>query len=265
MADVERRSDGYRIVRLLSAVHDSDEVRHALAVGDIGFRDMTARQRDRERIQQGLDLVADQNSYLAMWDRYQELEARHIRGRLRDFGVIRYSEVKVESDGRCAFTVDMRLAQPRTRAALENTASAERMEIEAAADVPASATDTAMTDREWLITSRAQRGRAWVGEPLGYDGVTDTLRLAGTLNYQEDPPPSGWLYLAHRGTSADSTGARRPCRSFATTGRTYPRCPPCSKGAVGRSRSSAASPSSPALHSTALLRMDRLRLSGRRY
>lgn len=199
MADVERHSDGYRIVRLLSAVHDRDEVRHALAVGDIGFRDMTARQRDRERIQQGLDLVADQNSYLAMWDRYQELEARHIRGRLRDFGVIRYSEVKVESDGRCAFTVDMRLAQPRTRAALENTASAERIEIEAAADVPASATDTAMTDREWLITSRAQRGRAWVGEPLGYDGVTDTLRLAGTLNYQEDPPPSGWLYLAHRG------------------------------------------------------------------
>ncbi|MFJ3709998.1 DEAD/DEAH box helicase [Streptomyces sp. NPDC090053] len=200
MADVEKHSVGYRIVRLLSAVHDQHgTVRKALAVGSVEFRDMTARQRDRERIQQGLDLVASQNGYLAMWDRYQELEARHIRRRLRDFGTIRYTDVKVESDGRCAFTVDLGRAQPRTRAALENTAAVESVEIEAAAEVPASVTDTAMTDREWLVASRAQKLRAWIGEPLGYDSVTEVLRLAAAFNSQEDPPPQGWLYLAHRG------------------------------------------------------------------
>ncbi|MEV5677953.1 AAA domain-containing protein [Streptomyces sp. NPDC052179] len=200
MADVENHGAGYRIVRLLSAVHDQHgTAQKALAVGAIEFRDMTARQRDRERIQHGLDLVASQNGYLAMWDRYQELEARHIRRRLRDFGTIRYTDVKVESDGRCAFTVDLSRALPRTRAALENTAAVERVEFEAAADIPASVTDTAMTDREWLVASRAEKRRAWIGEPLGYDSVTEVLRLTAALSNQRDPSPQGWLYLAHRG------------------------------------------------------------------
>lgn len=230
MADVEKHSAGYRIVRLLSAVHDRGVGRKALAVGAIRFRDMTARQRDRERIQQGLDLVAGQNSYLAMWDRYQELEARHIRGRIRNFGAIRYSKVTVESDGRCAFTVDMPQALPRTRAVLENAATVERMEIEAAAEVPASATDTGMTDREWLVASRAQKGRAWVGEPLGYDSVTETLRLAGTLNDQKDPPPKGWLYLAHRGDQRRLDRREKAMQKLRTDGTHIPALPTLLEG-----------------------------------
>ncbi|MGW0486445.1 DEAD/DEAH box helicase [Nonomuraea sp. NPDC003214] len=230
MADVEKHSTGYRIVRLLSAVHDRGLEQKALAVGSIEFRDMTARQRDRERIQQGLDLVASQNGYLAMWDRYQELEARHIRGRIRDFGTIRYSEVKIESDGRCVFTVDLSRALPRTRAALENATTVERIEIEAAAEVPASATDTTMTDREWLVTSRGQKVQAWVGEPLGYDSVTETLRLAATLNDQKDPPPQGWLYLAHRGDQRRLDRRERAMQKLRTDGTHIPALPTLLEG-----------------------------------
>ncbi|GGR99539.1 hypothetical protein GCM10010252_42820 [Streptomyces aureoverticillatus] len=230
MADVERHSAGYRIIRLLSAVHDRGVGQKALAVGAIEFRDMTARQRDRERIQQGLDLVANQNGYLAMWDRYQELEARHIRGRIRDFGTIRYTAVKVESDGRCAFTVDLSRALPRTRAALENATTAERVEIEAATEVPTSATDAVMTDREWLVASRAQKGRAWIGEPVGYDSVTETLRLAGTFNDQKDPPPVGWLYLAHRGDQRRLDRRENAMQKLRTDGTHIPALPTLLEG-----------------------------------
>jgi hypothetical protein len=231
MADVEKNSGGYRIVRLLSSVHDQRGAgQKALAVGSIDFRDMTARQRDRERIQQGLDLVANQNGYLAMWDRYQELEARHIRGRIRDFGTIRYTKVKVESDGRCVFTVDLDRALPRTRAALENTTAAERVEIEAATDVPASVTESAMTDREWLVASRAQKVRAWIGEPLGYDNVTETLRLAATLNDQKDPPPQGWLYLAHRGDQRRLDRREQAMQKLRTDGTHIPALPTLLEG-----------------------------------
>ncbi|MET9244955.1 AAA domain-containing protein [Nonomuraea sp. NPDC003709] len=232
MADVEKNSTGYRIVRLLSAVYDRGLGQKALAVGPIEFRDMTARQRDRERIQQGLDLVASQNSYLAMWDRYQELEARHIRGRIRDFGTIRYSEVKIESDGRCTFIVDLRRALPRTRAALENVTTIERIEIEAAASIPASATDITMTDREWLVASRAQKGRAWVGEPLGYDSVTETLRLVATLNDQRDPPPEGWLYLAHRGDQRRLDRREKAMQKLRTDGTHIPALPTLLEGGI---------------------------------
>ncbi|MFD0254030.1 DEAD/DEAH box helicase [Streptomyces sp. NPDC127113] len=233
MADVEKHSGGYRIVRLLRAVHDQHStVQKALAVGSIDFRDMTARQRDRERIQQGLDLVASQDGYLAMWDRYQELEARHIRRRLRDFGTIRYTDVKVEPDGRCAFTVDLRRALPRTRAALENTAAVERVEIEAAPEVPTSVTDTAMSDREWLVASRAQKVRAWVGEPLGYDSVTEVLRLTATLNNQQDPPPQGWLYLAHRGDQRRLDRREKAMQQLRTHGTHIPALPTLLEGGV---------------------------------
>ncbi|WP_052866789.1 DEAD/DEAH box helicase [Streptomyces niger] len=231
MADVEKHHGGYRVVRLLSSIHDQRvDDQKALAVGAIDFRDMSARQRDRERIQQGLDLVASQNSYLAMWDRYQELEAHYIRGRIRGFGIIRYSDVKLESDGRCAFTVDLNRALPATRAALENTAAVERVEIEAAAEVPVSVTDTAMTDREWLVASRAQRVRAWVGEPLGYDSVTETLRLAGTLNDQQDPPPRGWLYLAHRGDQRRLDRREKAMQKLRTDGAHIPALPSLLEG-----------------------------------
>lgn len=231
MADIEKHSTGYRIVRLLSSVHDQRGAgQKALAVGSIDFRDMTARQRDRERIQQGLDLVASQNSYLAMWDRYQELEARHIRGRIRDFGTIRYTDVKIESDGRCVFTVNLNRALPRTRAALENTTAVERVEIEAAVEVPASVTGTALTDREWLVASRAQKVRAWVGEPLGYDSVTETLRLAATLNDQKDPPPQGWLYLAHRGDQRRLDRRENAMQKLRTDGTHIPALPTLLEG-----------------------------------
>ncbi|MGX1971011.1 DEAD/DEAH box helicase [Streptomyces kronopolitis] len=231
MADVEKHSAGYRIVRLLSSVHDREgAAQKALAVGSIEFRDMTARQRDRERIQRGLDLVASQNSYLTMWDRYQELEARHIRGRIRDFGIIRYTNVKVESDGRYAFTVHLDRALPRTRAALENTPAGERVEIEAAAQVASSVTDTAMSDREWLVASRAHKVRAWVGEPLGYDSVTETLRLAATLNDQQDPPPQGWLYLAHRGDQRRLDRREKAMQKLRTDGTHIPALPTLLEG-----------------------------------
>ncbi|MFF3766320.1 DEAD/DEAH box helicase [Streptomyces sp. NPDC001922] len=231
MADVEKHSAGYRIVRLLSSVHDQDGTgQKALAVGSIEFRDMTARQRDRERIQRGLDLVASQNSYLTMWARYQELEARHIRGRIRDFGTIRYTDVKVESDGRYAFTVHLNRALPRTRAVLEHTAAVERVEIEAAEQVPASVTDTAMTDGEWLVASRAHKVRAWVGEPLGYDSVTEILRLAATLNDQQDPPPQGWLYLAHRGGQRRLDRREKAMQKLRTDGTHIPALPTLLEG-----------------------------------
>ncbi|WP_333767500.1 DEAD/DEAH box helicase [Streptomyces sp. IBSBF 2435] len=231
MADVERHSDGYRVVRLLSSVHDRQGAgRKALAVGSIGFRDMTARQLHRERIQQGLALVGGQNSYLAMWERYQELEARHIRGRIRDFGTVRYGDVKVEPDGRCTFTVDLNRALPRTRAALENTTGVERMEIEAAREVPASVTDTAMTDREWLMASRAQKVQAWVGEPLSYDPVTETLRVAATLNDQHDPPRQGWLYFSHRGDQRRLDRREQAMQKLRTDGTHIPALPTLLEG-----------------------------------
>ncbi|WP_439680918.1 DEAD/DEAH box helicase [Embleya sp. MST-111070] len=230
MADVEKHDAGHRIVRLLGAVHDRGADHKALAVGAVGFRDMTARQRDRELIQRGLDLVAGQNSYLAMWDRYQELEARHIRRRIGAFGAIRYDGIKVESDGRIAFTVQLSRALPRTRAALENAATVERVELEAAAEVPLSATDTAMTDREWLVESRTLRGRAWVGEPLGYDGATGTLRLAGTLNDQQDPPAKGWLYVAHRGDQRRLDRREKAMQKLRTDGAHIPALPTLLEG-----------------------------------
>ncbi|MFE5854641.1 DEAD/DEAH box helicase [Streptomyces sp. NPDC056500] len=232
MADVEKHGDGYRLTRLISAVHDrsGDSAPKALAVGAIQLRDMTARQRDRVLIQRGLDLVAGQDSYLAMWDRYQELEAHHIRRRITDFGAIRYSRVRVEPDGRCTFTVHLGGALPRTRAVLENATTVERMEIEAAADVPDSVTNTAVTDREWLVASRAQRSGAWVGEPLGYDEVTETLRLAGTLHDQRDPAPKGWLYLAHRGDQRRLDRREKAMQKLRTDGTHIPALPTLLEG-----------------------------------
>jgi hypothetical protein len=198
-ANVALRADGADVTSLTSRGADRHDYQPFLAQGEIGFADDSSAYRDRDRIQTGLTLASRENGYLAMWEHYQEVEARFIRAQVHQFGSVRYTGCE-RRGSRFTFDLDLGRARPETRAALmAATTGSDRVEVEAASVVPESVANRDLTDADWMAGVAGKGEPSWVGEISDFSDENESLSAHATMSNQDPPPGQGWLYLAHRG------------------------------------------------------------------
>ena len=109
--DVQRGSDDClgitRVVESRRRVEDEDVRPIYLVAGDIGFTDASVAGRFRGAAQTELDqIVAQAESYLGLWRKYNDLERKAVIEKARDFRWLKYSECKPKPDGTWCFTIN---------------------------------------------------------------------------------------------------------------------------------------------------------------
>jgi hypothetical protein len=223
-AGIAHTDDGWRIsmVRKHTKLATGDQ-RLVLVHGDIDFIDTTIGTRLREQMRDELGRInaaqADE-SFLARWREYHELESRHALNRMKTFGYLVYHRWNRLDDSGDVFRFHLDRSQrqgERDNAVLkhidEAVAAGEDVELECARQLPEAfggAGDTsAEADRGGLLDIAAEQGNE-VGlvQAVDADAGTIDLRIAARDRPLEGvgpsvrrmlPHPSGILHLAVMG------------------------------------------------------------------
>lgn len=97
-----------RVVEARRAVEGNERRPIYLATGSIGFCDVTVASRFRGMARTELDrLVAQADSYLGLWQAYNNKEKAAILRRAREFGWVGYSRREQRPDGAWRFQIDI--------------------------------------------------------------------------------------------------------------------------------------------------------------
>ena len=190
--DVERGSDDLlqvnRVVPARSALEGDERRPIHLATGRIRFCDATIAGRFRGIARTELDsLVAQADSYLGLWQAYNDREREAILRGARELGWARYSRREPLSDGAWRFHLDIegeKAANFRRR--LETM---DREQLEAGEEVPAVIQGT--DDEGTPDRSR----RPFTGDLAGMQGQRLILRPPPDQDDRE-PPPRGFIFIA---------------------------------------------------------------------
>ena len=169
-----------------------------LVEGSIRFADATvaawARGEGAVELQQ---LVADERSFLALWGRYGEIEAKGILDHARVVGGIAYHGWEPLPDGSFEFDVggDPQAAEKLGR--LDSDA-----QVDAARSVPAIIENSALTWAEFEADPRHSRQDrdSFHGEIVGKPNPGHkTISLRSTFTGEHRPPTEGFLYISIQG------------------------------------------------------------------
>ena len=209
VVDVARDAeDRLQVTRVLEArrAQSEDERRPTLLVeGQFRFVDSTIAGHFRGTARSELDqIVAEADSYLAIWREYNKLEQRSIQRRARDFGWLTYHSRQPMADGRWRF---MLKDTERLEACMRSLEDSEAVALEAAEFPPAELTEPADVEPE--VEGAAGRRRIFAGLCVGYDRQRLTLDLRRPLRDDDDrspPPEAGALFMSLGG---DQTRLKR--------------------------------------------------------
>ncbi|MFH1882318.1 MAG: AAA domain-containing protein [Planctomycetota bacterium] len=174
-----------------------DERRPIILVrGQFRFVDHTVAGSFRGTARSELDqIVAEADSYLTIWKKFNEIERRNIQRRAANFGWLNYRSREARSNGHWRFLLkdDQRLEE-----CIRALDEGETKELEAAASPPAELTNIAEGE-SGLEEKTGRRRRIFAGECLGYDLRRHTidLRLPEESDGDSTPPPtSGVLFMS---------------------------------------------------------------------
>ena len=108
--DVQRSSDDRlgitRVVESRRHMEGSDARPIYLVAGEIGFADASVAAQFRGVAQTELDqIVAQAESYLGLWQEYNDLEHQAVLDKARDFQWVKYSGRKLQPDGTWCFAI----------------------------------------------------------------------------------------------------------------------------------------------------------------
>ncbi|MDF1552528.1 MAG: AAA domain-containing protein [Deferrisomatales bacterium] len=194
--DTDDRLQVTRVVEAKRAQND-DERRPVLLVrGQFRFVDYTMAGRFRGTARSELDqIVAEADSYLAIWREYNKLERRSIQRRAREFGWLSYHSRQPLADGRWRFHLE---DDERLEDCMRSLEETESVDLEAAASPPAELTEATDLGAEPADTSNG-RHRIFAGECVGHDRrrLTLDLRLPAWNDEDRNPPPDkGVLFMS---------------------------------------------------------------------
>ena len=189
--DVERGSDDRlqvnRVVTARRAIEGDERRPIHLATGRIRFCDATMAGRFRGIARTELDsLVAQANSYLGVWQAYNDREREAILRQARELGWVRYSRREPLPDGAWCFHLDLegeKAADFRRR--LE---AIDREQLQAGEEVPAVIQGA---DEEGALDGPR---RPFTGEFVAKRDHRLTLRPPSDQDDRE-PPPRGFIFL----------------------------------------------------------------------
>ncbi len=164
-----------------------------LVRGSIQFIDGTSAQEFRGLAKDLIEqVVQGGESYLALWNRYNEIERKIRIAEAREFGVFPYESIKVLNDGNYEFTLCDSSESDSTR----TIGDAGEAYLEAASHPPTEFLsqseenpDTQQrSQRSFMGTTESSRGKKVTLKPSDEDPV--------------EPPPQGSLFLSIRGDTA---------------------------------------------------------------
>jgi len=198
--DVMRGTDDkLQLTKIVEAkrAQTNDERRPILLIrGQFRFVDSTVAGSFRGTARSELDqIVSEADSYLSIWEEYNEIERRNIKRRAAEFGWLNYRSREARSNGHWRFLVKDNQRLDECIRALND---GETKELEAAVNPPAELTNIAKGESGVEGASSSHK-RIFAGEYTGYDPKRHTidLRLPEENNEESSPPPtSGVLFMS---------------------------------------------------------------------
>lgn len=202
-ADVKKTSDGkLRIERITTARNHRNnlEIRpFILVLGDIDFCDFTIAGAMRETVRTDLDLlVKSADSYLHLWQKYNEIESANILAKAQEFGWIRYESCKLLSDGVYRFLVRSDSREQLIRIREISEFSLEASEIEP--NLSGFANEQQSFEKKY---GKKSQNKSFFGQISRID-LSSIKKLSIDLrpNNPEEaifPPKSGFLFISMMG------------------------------------------------------------------
>ena len=192
--DVERGPDdrlrATRIVGARRAVEGDERRPIYLASGQIRFCDASIAGQFRSTARTELDtLVAQSDSYLGLWQRYNDKEREAILRRARRFRWVSYSDCRQLPDGIRRFRIDVKAGEDGDLSERLDTLDGES--LEAGEEVP-----PAVQGEDSAGSSRTPR-RPFTGELAGRQTSPPSLDLRPPPDQDDrDPPGRGYLFVS---------------------------------------------------------------------
>ena len=165
-----------------------------LTSGWISFSDSTEASLFRGTAQTELDVMVDrQDSYLKLWNTYNDLELKAILRRARQLGGLEYTRVLDDEDGSgYRFTLTVAAGENLRAHAGETT----DLELQASEQIPAAI----LEQRVSLDDDRGSQDKPYMGRVSGFLASPPTLFIS-SLQDMEDrrPPEKGFLHISLSG------------------------------------------------------------------
>lgn len=198
-ADLSRQDDGsLHVIRLTRA--SPPDLPVSLLEAELVYVDATVAGQFGRAGQTLLDnLVRQSNSYLALWQEYNQLERNGILGRARDFGWLRYSQRELLPDGTWRFRVQR---DQQSRLTLARLQDRTEMDLEAAEKLPDELLDQpdSQDDENLAWQVDRQTPRPLAGQCVGVSPQRGTLDLRPIdPESEEQPPAKGVLHISLTG------------------------------------------------------------------
>jgi hypothetical protein len=200
--DADERLLVTRVIEARRAVASDEHRPLHLVSARFRFCDLTVAASFRGRARTELDsLVAQADSYLGLWRRYNEIERKAILRRARAFGWIAYERARQLPDG--AWRFDLRSTDESTSVRFGELD--EYRDLQADVELPQE-----LLGGDAKGTRNAQRGsetRPFIGQLVGRRPEPPSVDLRPAIEHEErEPPKAGFVFVALAG---DRTRLRR--------------------------------------------------------
>ena len=196
--DIVREPDERLLVRRLVEANflppSSEQPPILLIQGRFQFCDATLAGKFRGAAQTELEqLVKNANSYLKIWQDYNQLERNAIYQQARQFGWLKYRRRKSlpETEGLWQFKLEEKLE--KVDWALLQFAESQETILEAVEIVPAALQNTEAVEEK----TAKKKSRGFAGQYVNYQRKTKTLILHAPN--EKDPPQQGFLIMSLSG------------------------------------------------------------------
>jgi len=215
VADVRTIDNRLHLCRLRNPTQDDLARPLRLIHAEITFKDVTATGQIRADMQRWIDRLASGQGFLAIWQEYNRLEARHLHRLVKEAGKCRYEAWERLFDGGYLLHAvpppsagDEPSLLQRALLALDRK---EKLQLETSPRLPG-AFSPAQDDTpgEWNLIDEKPGPHVFTGTVTAVDPAAGTIHLARDEfesrgpsgvggDRDEDPRPAGWLYRSYRG------------------------------------------------------------------
>lgn len=197
----EDQSDGLFVDKIVRSAKQNGE-QLALLTGEVRFVDATVAGKLRVDAAAGLSsLVASGSSFLALWEKYGELENEAILRRAREAGWLSYNHVERLSEDRLRFTLTNECTIESVKRFKKTLEAEQGIGIEANENIPEVIQQVEMTLAMYKAVSGSQNSSSLVNfkSKIELNTRDKTVTLTQSNNTETSPPAVGALFVSLQG------------------------------------------------------------------
>jgi len=207
---VREQEDRLMVRRMVEAklpTHHSEQRPILLVQGAFQFCDATVAGQFRGTAQTELDqLVKNADSYLKIWQDYNQLERKNLLEQARQFGWLKYRSRKLhpEKEELWQFELEEETLD-KTDLVLQYFTDSQETTLEAVEVIPAILQNTEVGITETEIIPK-KKSRVFAGQYINYQRQTKIIMLQAPPENETEPPQQGFIIMS---LSGDETRLER--------------------------------------------------------